>query len=404
MFEPIHTAETVIFGAFDRHNFGDLLFAHIAAKMLPERRLRIAGLAQVDLSRYGGHKVEAVSTLAGSRSDRPVDIVHAGGELLTCNAWEAAVMLASADHAKAVIDQRAAWRAAPLEWADHHFGIRAWAPYVVPRERFAHTRVLAFNAVGGVDLNDCEAGMRMQVIETLASASDVTVRDVVTQQALAASGIAAPLLPDPAVMVEALFGDVIRARIASEPVASIRHACPNGYIAVQFSADFGDDRTLDEIASQLDMAAQANGLGIAFFRAGIAPWHDDLAVFERTRQRMRAASVHILSSPNLWDICALIAGSRVFCGSSLHGRIVAAAFALARVNLLHPVLTAAQSKQAAFAATWEDTDMPGAVDITETAQALGAALAIEPVRLEHIANNLVHTYRQGFARLSALLA
>ncbi len=404
MSEPIPAAETVLFGAFDRHNFGDLLFAHIAERMLPGRRLRFAGLAQVDLSRYGGHKVEAVSTLARSCADRPVDIVHAGGELLTCNAWEAAVMLASADHAKAVIGQRAAWRSAPLEWADHHLGIRAWAPYVVPRERFAQTRVLAFNAVGGVDLDECEPGMLAQVIETLASASDVTVRDVVTQQALDASGIAARLLPDPAVMVEALFGDVIRARIASEPVASIRNACPNGYIAAQFSADFGDDRSVDEIASQLDMAAQSHGLGVAFFRAGIAPWHDDLAVFERARQRMRTASVHILSSPNLWDICALIAGSRVFCGSSLHGRIVAAAFALARVNLLHPVLTSAQSKQAAFAATWEDADMPGAVDITETAQAVSTALAIEQARHERIANRLVHTYREGFERLSALLA
>ena len=42
------TLPTLIFGAFDRHNFGDLLFPHVAAALLPERRLIFAGLAERD--------------------------------------------------------------------------------------------------------------------------------------------------------------------------------------------------------------------------------------------------------------------------------------------------------------------------------------------------------------------
>ena len=35
---------TVVFGAFDRHNLGDLLFAHIAAVLVPDRGALVADL------------------------------------------------------------------------------------------------------------------------------------------------------------------------------------------------------------------------------------------------------------------------------------------------------------------------------------------------------------------------
>ena len=246
--------------------------------------------------------------------------------------------------------------------------------------------------------------MRAEVIESLRTANDITVRDIITQKRLEAEGIATRLLPDPAVMVAKLFGDLIRSRWEGDTIANIRHACPNGYIAVQFSADFSDDRTLDQIAAQLDEAAKAHGLGVAFFCAGIAPWHDDYEVFERTRDRMRTPAVQLLTSSNVWDICALIAGSSLYCGSSLHGRIVAAAFGLPRVNIRHPASTTGRSKQQAFADTWEEPDMPSEVGVDELARGIDAALRMDPARLDRIAGALVRTYREGFARLSAQLA
>lgn len=37
---------TIVFGAFDRHNLGDLLFAHVAAALLPrDETVVFAGLA-----------------------------------------------------------------------------------------------------------------------------------------------------------------------------------------------------------------------------------------------------------------------------------------------------------------------------------------------------------------------
>lgn len=396
--------ETILFGAFDRHNFGDLLFPHVVAAMLPERRLRFAGLLERDLRPFGGHLVEAIAKQAASRDVRPFDIVPVGGELLTCDAWEAAVMLAPETRVRATIDAQPAWARDPAGWARANFGLPARAPYVLSKADFPCARRVLFNAIGGVDLAQRDSRMRADLVSALHDADDVTVRDATTQCLLEAEGIATRRLPDPAVMIAELFGDIVAEHAASEAVSSVRDTCPNGYLAIQFSADFGDDRTLDEIARGLDLAAASHGLGVVFFRAGIAPWHDTLETYDRARKRMRTPSVSLMTSPNVWDICAVIAGSRAYCGSSLHGSIVAAAFSVPHVNLRHPARGSTQSKQTAFASTWEDSDWPGEVGVEQIAQGIEKALRIDSTRLAFTARRLVAEYRAGFAHVVALTA
>jgi len=86
-------APTILFGAFDRHNFGDLLFPHIAATLLPGENLIFAGLAERDLRPYGGHQVRALIQLAAEMGGQAANILHVGGELLTCDVWQAACSL-----------------------------------------------------------------------------------------------------------------------------------------------------------------------------------------------------------------------------------------------------------------------------------------------------------------------
>ncbi|HZW23470.1 polysaccharide pyruvyl transferase family protein [Noviherbaspirillum sp.] len=386
---------TILFGAFDRHNFGDLLFPHIAAALLAPAHPVFAGLVQRDLRPCGGHRVEALADLTRRWSDCPVDIIHAGGELLTCDAWQAAVMSLPPEE---VLDTVLLFDARPREafaWAQHRLRLSALAPYTVQRPLFPHARTLIYNAVGGVDLNCSEPELRYEVLANLRAADAVGVRDTVTQAHLNAAGIDSLLMPDPAVMVAELFGDLIRRRSGEGEVARIGQAFPQGYIAVQFSVEFDDDATPSVIAAQLDTLAHSTGFGIVFFRAGAAPWHDELGGFARTAARMQTQT-RVFMSLDLWDICALIAASRAYAGSSLHGRIVAMAFALPRVNLVHD---AQRGKQAAFAATWEDAQVPAAVQADSIAQAALQALGVDPGVLETKARQLAGCYRDAFRAL-----
>ncbi|SDI95750.1 Polysaccharide pyruvyl transferase [Paraburkholderia steynii] len=384
-----HPLPVVLFGAFDRHNFGDMLFPHVVARMLAGREVRFAGLVARDLRAQGGHRVQALRQL----HERAVDLLHVGGEILACDAWDAALMLQSNQDAQRIIASQQHDRS---EWAQRVLGTRELAPYVVSNDAWPRATRVLFNAIGGVTLDEHDDRMRDEVLTKLARADVISVRDLHTQALLAKSGIEARLAPDCAVMVAELFGDTIRAHASRQAVARIREAAPRGYLAVQFSADFGDDATLEQIAAQLDQAAHAHDLAIVFFRAGAAPWHDDLSCFARTAARMRAPSVHLFDSLNIWDICALLAHSRGYIGSSLHGRIVAMAHALPRINLLHDRDFARPCKQTAFAQTWEEADQPIAVNVSGIAEGIDNALSVNPARAKQTATRLVALCRDAF--------
>lgn len=376
-----------LFGAFDRHNFGDLLFPHILAALLPKRRCRFLGLADRDLRPWGGHHTCAI----GTRTGLAAALVHAGGEILDCTAWEAAVMLASPTEAAAVrsLDAHPAAREA---WAAHRLGTADGAPYVAGRDRIGDAVPRLFNAVGGCELSQRPPAFIAEVLAKLRDAAHVGVRDGTTQAFLAARGIAAELAPDPAVLVAHLFGDAIRSRGIAGEIAAIRRRFPAGYLAFQCSADFGDDATLDTLAAALDTWPRQQG--IVIFRAGLAPWHDDRETGQRLTTRLAGRAVHCLASAHLLDLCALLAEARCFAGNSLHGRIVAAAFAVPSVSLCHP--TGGSPKLQAYAHTWYGERLLLASPV-RLAEALAAATDVAKPQLAMAADNMASAYRDYFA-------
>lgn len=394
------SSAVIVFGAFDRHNFGDLLFAHVAAALLDGRQLVFTGLAGRDLRPWSGHRVMPLSEVAASWRDYPVILFHAGGELLTCDAWEAAIMLLPPDEAQRVIRHFAARPDERLSWAHGQLGLPSLAPYTIPRALFPQAQSVVYNAVGGVDLAGRPEAFRNEVLRKLAQADATGARDLCTHTILRQAGIPARLMPDPAVMVAALFGERIGGRMRQGEVAAMHQAFPNGYLAVQFSADFGDDATLSTIAGQLDLLAADTGLGIVLFRAGAAPWHDELSCLSRAAARMRQPGHRLFHSLDLWDICALIAGSRGYLGSSLHGRIVAMAFGLPRLSLLRA--KAGASKHEAYASTW-DAGLPAVATSEGLAAGMHAAMAVNPALLSEKADTLPQTYRREFSLLTGCL-
>ena len=390
------SSPTILFGAFDRHNFGDLLFPHIVGAMLPDRTFIHAGVAERDMRPYGGHRVRALVSLAGEMKDELVNIIHVGGELLTCGAWQAAVMLQEPAQAQTIIAQLDDRPDERLHWTEAFLGMRDAVPYVVAQGVFPTARRL-FNAVGGGTLDACPDVLRDEVVSKLHTAAMITVRDRHTLEQLQVAGIPARLSPDPAVMVTELFGAHVAASAQQGEVGELRRRMPQGYLAVQFSADMGDDETLGEVAEQLQRMINETGHAVVLFCAGAAPWHDELACYQRLAGRLPQDRVHVFNSLHLWDICALLANSVAYCGTSLHGRIVANAFGVPALNLYNP--RAQSEKQLDYALSWPSPGLPPLVDVKEMAEKLVAALAVDRNALRTAASELAALYQQRFAML-----
>lgn len=369
---------TVVFGAFDRHNLGDLLFAHVVAALLPGEELVFAGLAARDLRDVGGHRVEALHALAGDPRLNGARLVHAGGEILTCTARQAAVMLQAptqVDDTLAFLERHpeaeAGWRLAAL-------GTEAEVPYVASPADLPGCSAVVFAGVGGVAFDDLSPGARAAAVARLREADAVTVRDAQTQAQLRVAGIAATLVPDSIVLVEQLFGPAIRERAASAPAASVRERFIGGHVAVQVSADLGDDATLAALAAQLGAVVSGTGLGLVLLRAGTAPWHDDGGVLARLAGRLPVGRAHVFESVHAWDLCAVLSTARAFVGSSLHGCVIANAFGRPAVGLELTGRSGQGSKLSANASTWFVEDLAVVRELDGLAAAVLEGLAGDP--------------------------
>ncbi|CAL95207.1 polysaccharide pyruvyl transferase family protein [Azoarcus olearius] len=399
--DRLHAAAPVIlFGAFDRHNLGDLLFPHLVAALLPGRRCIPAGLAARDLRRWGGHRVYALGQLTANWKGPPPVLVHAGGELLDCDAWQAAVMLQTRDGAGQAIARFQGLPAAAADWAAEQTGSTALAPYAVAGGRVPAWTTIIHNAVGGVGLAARPAPFRDTVRAALRDAAAVGVRDRHTQATLAAWGIGSVLLPDPAVMTASILGDAVVRRAARGEPALIRRLFPRGYVAVQLGPGFEDDASLARLAGELDRVALTTGQATVLFRAGAAPWHDDFFTLTRLAARMRTP-VRVFASLHVLDLCALLAGAAGYCGSSLHGRIVASAFGRPALTLRSSAAVEQGAKTHAYLETWPSTAGPAESGVAGLADALNTCLGADTTILAKEAEALAARYRREWSQLAA---
>ncbi len=194
-------------------------------------------------------------------------------------------------------------------------------------------------------------------------------------------------------MVKECFDDVIQQQRQQGNAAEMLRTFPQGYIACQFSAEFGNDKTLDQLAHGLGRVCTETGLGVVLFRAGAAPWHDRLEPYERLKRRLPEDSVRLFQSLHLWDVCALIAASRAFCGSSLHGSIVAIAYGLPHVSLVPPQRFSHPGKVAAYLETWEPEGRARCFDTDDIGSELARALAQPGRQQESLSQELAMRYR-----------
>lgn len=344
----------ILFGACDRHNLGDILLALVAWEEAgirePDRLRVLAGLAERPPAHGNPHRVHAITDLAREWGDAPADLLHVGGELLTCDLFQAAVMLQTPGQAAECIARFAADPAAGLAWARASLGLRQEMAYLVPRALFRKPRHFGYRAVGGVEFDRLAPSQRAEVLARLAEADAVSVREATTRAHLAAVGIQADLEADPVSRVPQLFAPRIRAHAGAGEPAAVRAAFPHGYLAAQCAAEYGDDASLDLLAAHLDGLA-AGARGLVLFRAGAAPWHDDLAVYRRLARRLGERRVRLFESLDVWDLCALLAHADRYCGSSLHGWILARAFGVETAPFPLPPR---HGKLAAYHATWGD--------------------------------------------------
>ncbi|MCF7980452.1 MAG: polysaccharide pyruvyl transferase family protein [Pseudomonadales bacterium] len=339
-----------IFGAFDRDNFGDLLFPIILQKFFVKRSdisLCYFGVVRADLRRLGGMKVQGLRQLLACRDLDAV--IVAGGEVLPAD-WPKVYYILNGRMPLLY------WRVTSVfgvnfsrRYIRFVLGAKNKNPYIVEPSDFTHSNPIVFyNAVGGSGISNLDKNMCNTIAEAISTAEYISVRDGETKNELESllRGIGGDnqirLAPDCAVLVSDYYSKELLSQYLPATLSDSQE-----YIVFQCGLKYAtSDSVVELIFNQLRDFASRENIKIVLLPIGKAHGHDDLVVLGKLKVKLGNLAT-LIEGNGLLETLSIIAHARAFAGTSLHGSIVAMSYAIPFVPM-----TDIDSKLPAYLKVW----------------------------------------------------
>lgn len=352
-------------GAFDRFNFGDLLFPQIVRWGLERRGVdadyRHFSLRAADLRPRGGVLTEPLTVIREAAMPPGSVVVVTGGEVLSARWLDAYHGLSGSGRALA---SKIAARLLGREVMDSLVRRRLAAdrplPWVIDEGDLGQDLPVLYNAVGGAGVSRFPAELRAAAQSRLEKAALVSVRDNDTQRALDGWDVSrhVQLSPDSGVLVGERYPNDLVKKDTSPALTAATQSLGRNYLVFQVGR-YPAWGLLTELEAELRRIHTETGLGVLLLPLGQAPGHDDVVPLRRLAGRLRGLPVALMTSPDVSDILAAIAGAELFIGSSLHGNLTASAYGVPGVPFGSRV-----AKLAAVLHTWGSQ---GPVEVSDLA-------------------------------------
>lgn len=346
-----------LIGAFERDNFGDLLFLEVCRKLLHPWPTVALSLISSDMEAYGGEFVLSASAWFECTESTflPSAAITVGGEVLDCPVSYSLACDLSKERSESFksvpqkvqhqIGLNVAWRSSDL----------AYLPNPSRGQTSFKSIPFALNSVGGSTLT--KNSLNYPSAETaIKQANFVSARDQITYEtitSIAPGENFITLSPDIVHTLPKLFKKEVDKHFEA---FKTNNDWPNTpYILFQANDLYIKDEGVEKISTTLAHAAKTQNLSIVFQPAGTAYGHDSLEALaklaEATALKLSGGGIeaHFQPDRNLWLQVSLISHAACYVGTSLHGRIVASAFARPRVGLKN-------QKVSRYATTWEESD------------------------------------------------
>lgn len=329
----------LLVGAYERDNFGDLLFLLVTEHCLWGAEVCAAAPFAADMSALLDRTVPAYAPLL--RAERFDVVWTVGGQVGAIDAHKAYRYSAAPDVHKRFARASRARQAELLRRAAG--GTVPLSPYIPALAGFPRNAgaISVVNSAGVAGIANAEPVRREALLALLRTQTAITVRDRPSSALLTRQGIAHDLEPD-----------VVHAIGALAPAPAGER--PDDVAVVQVSSAILGRLGHEQVARALASASSLRGLGFRLIAAGTATGHDDLDDLRRLAHHLELEApgrdVQLDASRRPMDLVERIRTARVVIGTSLHVRIVAAAYGVPRVTL-------SKHKPTVYARTW-DADMP----------------------------------------------
>lgn len=390
----------LIIGAFDRYNYGDLLFPLVIGHQLsatnPDFQFEYFGLIASDLSGVGGLPTKGLMDFYEACSDpaNPVHVIIAGGEALgvTWNSLYAALsplfQRINRSHVKIneVLDLNG--------WTRKILKGKTTLPFVFDKSDFAGVQSVILNSLGGSGLGAKAFAKYDFLKEKLQHVDYFAVRDQVTMDNLLDNGLTADLFPDSAILMSEFYPmGFLRRRVSPEVADYVdRERGEYAFVQINKKTTRGHGHV---IASGVTAIYQKGKTDICLCPIGKALDHDDHEALQEIGSLL-ACPFTYFDADTIWDIMYLIANSKCYVGTSLHGAITAMSFAVPHVGLK-------VEKLGAYLATWGVKDNQRSIEFSEIYDQFITATAATKQDLQASRNRQITEIKKGFGKMTTVL-
>lgn len=387
--------QIAFYGAFDRFNYGDMLFPLILEKALadwhPEFERRFYGIIESDLSAYGGKPTESVEKLFSEDNLEDGSIVIVvGGEVLSPT-WFGIYNCLVPESLEPMM--RALRRSVPQEFLQNLRPALGKAdlthPFVIEPFDFNKKVSVAFNSVGGVQI--CSTTYPKSLLRSLLSklnnSAYLSVRDIKVRDFLSKTNISQKphLVPDSAHLMAKYFSKSDLLQESNQEIQDWIKELNGSYLVFQTAQQYIKSREeLQMVIFQIQEIYNTLGLPTVLCPIGTAPGHKDQVPLSEISEALRTPHLFI-PTPSIVDIMAVISHSKIFLGTSLHGAITAMSFAVPNLTFTNRI-----QKLTAYLETWALTELISPTSIDSIVPDITTACQLPTTLLESKRDELLN--------------
>ncbi len=378
-----------IIGAFDRYNYGDLLFPIILERFLHEKfgnntKINVYGLIDSNLSNIG-----ALETKSYDKMPKSGIFIIGGGDVIGSNILDLYIHLQkNTTYAlifkilKKIIPKKHLYKKVMKK-----LNVYNKYPWVLNNEK---NRTIIYNSVGSGPLAKLNNYDKNEIKKLLNTSDYISVRDDFSKKNLELEKV--KTYPDSAILMSKYFSTEELIKKSSEEINSFINKNKK-YICFQVNKEFLKMNSLEEVTKQLSYII-SRGYKIVLLPIGFAAGHEDCISLNKIYKKMNSKDVVYFSNINIFEIMHLISKSYCFIGTSLHGNLTAMSFAVRHIGLRRKY-----SKLDNNLDTWEKNEIERCCNIEELGTRFDMLENITKTSIKNNSNKLINLAEDNFKNI-----
>lgn len=323
----------LVFAAYDRFNYGDLLFPYIVEYHLKDintiNSIKYYSVKQSDLSKFGGKKTQGLTDFYKECNNILHEniVIIAGGETVgvTWDSYYTSLYKRGATLRKlfAKIRLSALFNiyAKIILHGEGNF------VFSIDKKNFKNISKIIFNANGASSVDDMP--VKSLLTNILNKVDYLAVRDKKSYFNLKSLGINSYVFPDSAIMISELYTpNCLEKKVKSSIVDFINK---KEYIIFQINS-INARKYHSHIAGSLEKIKSNHNIEICLCPIGLAHGHNDIEGLKIINNALNF-KVSFFKEVSIWDIMMLISRSKAYVGTSLHGIITAMSYSVPYIGI-----------------------------------------------------------------------